>query len=372
MSEQMEMLLNTKKLNYDRLSGIVPSLIPRTGTDYDTVNIIIDVYDVVKKLYSPSVLEELSGTNKAKDMRMITSEIVNMVGHYRHYFASRLYKYTTFYFIYSDKRSKYHLDSYPEYKKDFYNKRLSNKVVECKKMNSLLLKNIEMIRLIVNRIPNCSFINSKEIEYSLIPYILYKEEILYDGNPTIIISNDNIFFQDLLLDDNIMILLTAGKNSRIVTIDTVYDELILNLKNVPDFDFSQNLITVLMAMSGHKNYNIPGVNRMSYGRSIKLLNKMIKDGEIKDMEYTSFSMFQKVVDKSSMKDEMKKDLMRNFKLISHSAQEDIVYTKTDVRSISNQCDIYTPSTAKEIKLMNQRFFHDNPINFEFCFEGEIL
>ena len=65
---------------------------------YDTVNVVVDLYDCVKKLFMPTLIEQINHLKKSERFQ-VTSELINIAGHYRNYFATRLWKYTNFYFF---------------------------------------------------------------------------------------------------------------------------------------------------------------------------------------------------------------------------------------------------------------------------------
>lgn len=394
MNENIEMLLLAKKIRYEYLDELIKETNFTSKKDKspnNTINIFIDLYDVIKQLYKPDIVESINSIN-VTDKQDIASEIINMIGHYRHYFFSRHWKYTTFYLIYSNKRSKYHTELYPEYRHDFYMKRLrepkSNKFLpQYDIMNTMLESVIKIIRGFVQYIPHVYFIDSGDVDYTLIPYIITqtnmheydrvvngeKEKIYDPADPSIIISNDTIFYQDLVSANvtNIAQLLCKNKNSELLLYTDIYDYMTKGLKKKPDISYSIDLLTVVQAFMGYDKYNIPKVNKMGIGRAMNFVEKnLFSTGILPDIIYTSESLFKEYLYTSKIKDEYKEQALLNFKLLSHDSMEyNNAFTKTDIIKIVNQCKIELVD-AKAVRKNNEKFFYNNPINTEFCYDGE--
>lgn len=376
---QLGKVLNGKKLNYDRLSRIIPEYIPKDTEEYDSVNIIIDLYDIFKQLYNPEVIQEIEHL-KAIECREIAGEVINLISHYRHYFYSRCWKYTTFYFIYSDDIASYQTSIYPEYRCDFYKKRLQGKLnidsltekglPNYAFLNKVIKHNMNVIKLFIDHIPHAYLINSGNIDYTLLPHILLENNLIEREIPTILISNDDIFYQDFKEDNYLMQLLIKGDKSRIISYENMYADLTKDLKKQIDVPFSNDLHTVLLSIIGNVKYNIPKINGMGIGRGIPYLDKqLLTTGILNDVEYTSSSVFEEAINKSNIKDEHKQIITRNFKIISHASMDNLAYTQKDLYNIENQCHIEKVDSVY-VKKSNDKYFGNYPILLDFCFEGE--
>lgn len=367
--EMLQMMLHSKKLNYNRLNGILPQYIPQRTNEYDTVNVIVDLYDVVKQLYKPQLLEQINHM-KASDRYQITSEIINIIGHYRHYFASRLWKYTNIYFIYSDSPSAYHTSVFSDYRKDFYKKRLDSGNETFGILTKIIKENFKLIKNFIEYVPHCYFINTGDVEYTLAPYIMYTERIVDTTIPTMLVSNEEIYFQDFAHNEKLIQLLVKGDKSRIVTKENMWDEIVSGVKNKPDISLFPELYPVVLACTGYNGYDVPKVNRMGVARAIPFITKELLDkGYINNIDYSSIEIFEESINNSSIKEEYKERIIENFKLLSHSAVGGLAYTKRDVDSIRLQCSV-DRIDPKSITYINERYFTNYPILMDYVFEGE--
>lgn len=367
--EMLQMMLHSKKLNYNRLNEIIPKYIPQRTNEYDTVNVIVDLYDVVKQLYKPQLLEQINHM-KAIDRYQITSEIINIVGHYRHYFASRIWKYTNIYFIYSDQPSAYHQRIYPDYRKDFYNKRLNTMDTTFGVLTKIIKENFKLIQNFMEYIPHCYFINSGTVEYNIVPYLMITEDIIDTSIPTLLVSNEEIFFQDFAHNDKLMQLLVKGEKSKMVTKENMWEVLTSSLKNKPEIHLLPELYPVLLACTGYSSYGVEKVNKMGIARGIPFITKNLLDtGYINNIDYSSIEVFEKSINESNIKEEYKELIIRNFKLLSHSALGGVAYSARDVENIKRQTMI-DRIDPKSVMYINEKYFEKFPLIIDFIFEGE--
>lgn len=373
MNEDIEMILHSKKLRYEYLEDIIKPYIPQDIKKFDTVNIFIDLYDMIKQLYKPSIVERLNHIGNAPERYEISSELINMISHYRHYFYSRRYKYTNIYFFYSDKKSKYHINLFSDYRKDFYNKRLlTGKNVDYKIVTSIIHENIKILKTFINYVPNAYLINTGTIEYSLLPYIMMNNDIpKFDKSlPTFIISNDIIYYQDLVLFSNLYQLTCKSKNSSIITSDNFINDLTKNLKSVPDINFINDLYPILLSIIGYDKYEVPKINGMAIGRGIKWFNKnLIDSGVLSNIRYTSVKTLKDMLFKSNLDKDIIDKMILNFRLLSHDAMNNVAFNEVNIKKISNDISLDLVD-AKSVKYVNDKYFRNYPIILEHCFEGE--
>lgn len=388
MNESIEMILHAKKLRYEILDSIFKNIITKKGASYDSINIFVDVHNMLNQLYKPDIVESINSLMSI-ERQDIASELINIVSHYRHYFFSRWWKYTNFYFFYSSKRSKYHMKIDKEYRRDFYNKHLKEPTTkkylpQYEILNASLESAVKMCKSFLMYVPHAYFIDSEEVDYTLVPHILMnnidgtkivsgEEEDIIDVNiPTIILSNDDIYFQDIAKDTTgyFMQLMMKGNKSHIVNNLNIFDTLTKGLKNEPEYDFSTDLYSVVLSFMGNSKYNIDKVNGMGIGRALPFVNKnLFLKSYIHDMVYTSLKTFTEAIENSDIKEEFKEKVIHNFKLLSHDVMDNIAYSKSDILKIKMDCSKELVD-AKAVRRNNERYFNTNPVLVDFCFEGE--
>jgi len=365
--ELIEKVLNSKKVKYELLKPMLAPYIDFRAKEQN-VNIFIDVYDILKQLYNPNTIETFRSL-KNRDRYVFTPELVNLISHYRHYFASRMSKYTTFYFFCSTSPSEYHTKIYEDYKKDFYNKRLDKSNEIFGHLNTIILDNFKVLNLIMEYIPHAYFINTGKHESNVIPYYFLKERISEDDF-NIIISNDDVYYQDLLVLDNTVQLELRGDKTRIITRENMYDYLLeKNKKNPLDFPhITAEMIEIIYPLYSHKNYNTPSIKNMGFSKAIAFFEKMAKNQDIDPLlDYKANDELFNPMRKNGFSDKDIEKYLVNYKLFNHS---DVL--NNNLKSYKNLVDVSLIDRvdAKGVRVTNERYFPNNPILLDFCFEGE--
>jgi hypothetical protein len=360
----LEMNLHSKKLRYDRLFNVIKDYISRSTTEYDTVNIFIDLYDVVKQLYKPQIIEEIESM-KSIYRWQICSEIINIAGHYRHFFASRMNKYTNIYFFYSSNPdSEYGKD----FRKEFNDKRFSKTNTEYSIINKVIQENFKLIQKFFEYIPHCYVINSYIVDYTLVPYIILNHDD--DGlasYPTIILSNEEIYFQDLCNFENCMQLLLKGEKSRIVTRENLWDEIILSTKK-KDMEISMipEMYTLLLSIIGYKLFSLPKIKNYGVIKGLNLLQNLIDKGVLSEIDYDERTLMSDLSTKCELTQDEIDIIVKNFKILNHSNYN----TFGDyIQKILIQSRIERIN-KDVIQKINEKYFSHFPILMEYLFDGE--
>ena len=84
-------IINYSYVKYDRLSELIN--LEYKGSNSSNINIFIDLYSILKPLYSANIIID--------DYTEITSCIINMCAHYRYFFRSRYNVESRIYLIWS-------------------------------------------------------------------------------------------------------------------------------------------------------------------------------------------------------------------------------------------------------------------------------
>jgi hypothetical protein len=364
---ELEMILHSKKLGYDTLLPLMKDYI-KPGNFDRTVNIFIDFWDILKPIYNPKTIETLNTIN-AHEKSMIASEIINIIGHYRHFFFSRMKLYTNFVFYFSNKNSEFRNGVHSGYRETFYDKRLNIEHHQFGVINKIIRGNINLIRAFCEYVPHAYFINSGNIDYSLIPSIFLEGKINYHDvdpkNETIIVSNEKIHYQDLLLGDNVMQLELRGKEkSRIITAQDIIPQLLSkSKKSAEDFTILPDLYSISLPLTGYKNFDVEGVKGMGAVKSLNFIQKQLDDNVLSNTGYSNLDSLKMIEDK--FKDDNYSILERNMLLLNNKMYE---YKNKDLIGIEMQ--IVEKIDGKSVKLVNEKYFSKHPILINFVFEGE--
>ncbi|AMS01304.1 hypothetical protein AR9_g220 [Bacillus phage AR9] len=371
----LEKILHSKKLSYDTLMPLVKPYINNktiiTGTDreYNTVNIFIDFWDIVKSLYNPQTLETMNSL-KQRERFMIASEVINIIGHYRHFFYSRLKMYTNFVFYYSDKRDTRLTNIDKNYRSSFYEKRLDDKNQTFGLFNNMVKKNVHIIKLFCEYVPHAYFIKTDEMDPRLVPHLFLsensrlKQNIINKNDMNIIISNEKIHYQDLNLQDRILQLELRGKEkSRFVASEDIIDILLEKSKKDYYFSILPDMYSLLVSLTGYKDYDISSIKKMGNIKALNFIQKCIDNNILKNIEYNNTDLLNGLRDE--LGEENLKELYKNMQLLNNNLYN---FSNKDIINIESQ--LFDRIDAESVKFVNSKYFDRYPILLEYVFEGE--
>lgn len=371
----VEKIINSKKLNYNKMIELVKPYIESDSnnmSENNNVTIYIDINNVIKQLYSPQIAENFTHVKTFNRLNLVV-EIVNIIGHYRHFFASRLRMHTRFFLFYSNKESLYHTNLDSDYKKDHYNKLKPDNIIY-RDINKTIFSTLELVKMIVNYIPNAYFINTFKIEPTIIPYyIMEKTNIDSPEDYSLIVSNDKIFRQLLKYKDRLLLLELRGSDkSKVITKENIKNEIFSSntKKDINEFfNIDYNIMDLYNIFTEHKDQNYKSLSGYGPVKTIKLFDKMIQDGKISPLkDYNKPSMIRNTF-KDTFKDDKIESLILRFKLFNHIYISDEIDGRNIQNIISSQLIDF--NDADEIKSLNDRVFENNLINTYYLFEGEL-
>ena len=366
--DTMQKILNSKKIRYEKLNSLFENVVDFRQYKGRQMNIYVDIQSVIKQLYSPETLDILQYI-KAEDRMMITSEIVNIVGHYRHYFASRCNMFTRFYFFYSFSGSHYHKELYPEYRSEYYSKRNSMRDPVFGGMNKTVLNNMRTIKLIMKYIPNAYFVDMAKIEPSLLPNFVIRE-LAEPEDLNMILSNDELFYQDLNISDNVFMLEMRGsEKSRLIHSDNVIESLLSGTKKTPDefMEVDSSLIKVIQSMTSHKNYSLNSVARKGNSTAIALINKLIVEGKLDPLQSNNIDYRDDIASLLFKKEDDVNEFKIRNRLLDHDYIVDVQFDTIESLVSSQLIDIRNDIALRDaLDVSFQKFF----IDIQFAFEGE--
>jgi hypothetical protein len=369
---QLEKILHAKKLNYQTLIPLIkpyvsPKYIDINGSD--TVNIFIDFWDVIKPLYNPQTIDLLNNL-KVNERFMISSEVINIAGHYRHFFFSRMKLYTNIIFYYSDQKDAFRTSLDSDYKESFYDKRLNTSHQTFNVLNTIIKKNINLIKLFCEYVPHVYFINTGAVEPSLIPHLFLSDksrlnqDIINKNNTNIIISNEKIHYQDLLLQDKVIQFELRGKEkSRFVTSEDILDILLEKSKKEYNFSILPDMYPLILGLAGYTDYSIKGVKKMGNVKALQFIQNGIDNNFLKNIEYNNvelLSSLDNVLDGANLE-----KLRTNLMLLNNN-----MYKFNDKDLINIEMQLIDRVDAKSVRYVCDKYFNRYPILLEYVFEGE--
>ena len=153
----------------------------------DKLNLFINFETILKNLSSTMDIDKKIILNEKEFAVIMVSDILNLAAHYRRFFVengtpTRVFIYMTDYSTEEYQQFAYNQD-YRSYFQMKYN--CNPKYLDMKRIMEEQI--IPMVKKIVDFIPNVYFITTKNIENSLVPYIISKEDSTYKN---IIVTGD--------------------------------------------------------------------------------------------------------------------------------------------------------------------------------------
>lgn len=274
MDEQMtnvEKILHSKKLNYKDLTALADPYFK--DNDNETINLYIDLHDILKPLYSPLLVNEFVNIRTSTKMNII-SEIINIAAHYRHFFFSRYGKFTTIIMYYSSKEDTYFKTIDSEYKSEFYDKRLIGNNPEYHILNRVIKDCLSLVKEYFNYIPHVYLIDTGVVDPRMLPCMI-KNSFTYEDtngliNPndfSILFSNNKTSLIDLLSNNDAIIFKHDRSKRYFINKHQMYEELGLdNTIGLPEY-----FIKYIMSIAGDKSYSIKNVDKMKEKKAFKYL-----------------------------------------------------------------------------------------------------
>jgi len=349
----MEKILNSKKIRYEILNSIFSKL-PQNIT---TVTMYIDVFSIINNLYNPNVLENISAFNDEKSF-IFSSNLVNLAAHFRNYFATRKQLYTNFVFFYSTEVSEKELDIYPDYRKEFYTKRLDNNS-EFIIMNNLIKNNLNLCQILTDYLPHIYFVNTKKINPNLVPYHFIKSQ--ESDEISIIYSNDKVQMLNCLQNKNTYLLTSNYGNVNLYNQNDFIE--LYDKKN--DNNINPQLLPYLFAFSGNKKYSIDGIKGYAETKTCNFFRKMLDKNIISNINYKEISMFLNEI-KDSITPEQYHILERNIHLFHLPTMYDSL-SNSEIISTFNVKDLQDMKSLVEI---NAEYYEKYPLHLEELMLGE--
>jgi|GEM_PF-5423387 len=366
-----EKILQTKKTKYVFLKNNLKYIPPREEIKEQTINVFIDLYSMFNQLFNPETIFLYSNMAR-KDKNILAAEVINIVGHYRNFFAKYVGLYTNFYLYYSSEKTLSKLDIDKSYKEEWYDKRLNFDNNVFGNFSKLFLKNLSLAKMISEYIPHVYVIDCKKVDHNLLPYLVINE-FSYQEHTNIILTNDICQYGFVNHNQNNYILSIKSDKSKILEDEDIFlittksksktalesDKLFLFRRF---FDF-------IISLGGEKKYNVKAVEGFSYLKALKIFHSLFRENKIviTNNSYTIETISEILIKNNYLDQNLKESFEKNYKLLVPYYNVSIS-KKSDIILILNQ--IIDKVNTKSLKELNQELFYLHPINLDFVFIGE--
>jgi len=340
----MEMYFNLFKVRFNTLLDLMRKNSDINIRSDDTVHIYINLEPILIKLCNPEVIQHITVSKNAK-IEFIAN-VINLAAHYRLFFTK--YKIDSKVFLYMPS-----FDS--EYKNTIYNKdyRMYFRYKFSEASGNLLLYKliedvIPFIHLITEYIQGVYFIESKNVENSLIPYMINEE--LEADTKNIIVTGDLYDLQYVNHDCSVII--PKGDKSFICTENNVMKYLASIYQCRGTYNLTSNFIPFILSIIGSKYRNIYSIKGLGMKTVYKTLQKAV-DEKMISSSIDNIHLLLNVIKQS-----MRKDILQNYYCIDFAHQYKQL-TKKDKYDIMTQLKDKFDNIA--LKQINDKYFIEYPI-----------
>lgn len=176
--QNLESILFNYYIKYTSLQNLVPASFQNLNNQANTIDIYIDVFDMLKSIYGREVY--------ANKQYIIVSSVINLVAHMRNYFRKMYHMNTRIYLVYADNSSNNHKQFYAGFGDDTY-----KSTFNYAENSKLILSQLEMVKILVAYIYDVYFVEKK----TMFSMFVYDNIIKNNGIPAIIITKSTYAYQ---------------------------------------------------------------------------------------------------------------------------------------------------------------------------------
>lgn len=282
----MDVHFNSYKAKYmvldQAMEPIIRSRIIRT------INVFVNLDDVLRILHQPRFNNEISVSGKDTPLRL-TSEIFNLLGHYRYWGIKHHYGIRVFgIYTLGTKRFKntIYIGQYRKHYFEHYDESNAN----CFFVNNAIKTAEPLFPILSKYIPGVYMINTKYMEPSVIPLYIAQNKSKTDWN--ILISRDSYDLQ-YAYRDKWTVITPKGENTRIIDSSNLwkyvayresvyhkmeeYDKQIRSYDDIPTKLYPFELFVLSKATVGDRLRSIPRLRRLGWKTLFQFMNDLVEE-----------------------------------------------------------------------------------------------
>ena len=355
-------LINYKKIKYTILNELVMEKLK----GIQEVNCFISLDSILKSFYTikPDIVAE--SLSQAKP-NALSSEIINVVAHYRHFFYSRYGISSNYFIYYSFDMADYCCERNLDYKSTYYNKRMGNsEVKEYRTINENIEHNIELIKIITEYLPNIYFIDTGSLEPACFPQIIMNKNKKKPYIHNFIMTSNKNEFQ-MVNNKYTSVIYLNSDNSKLYDKNNLIATLVKDAKS-SDFrkdvikNIGSELYVPILAFCGYKSYDLKGQKGCGNISILKKLLPLVKENKISNIEYTTLDDILQFFPKFDAELINKNYEILNLKnLANNISNKEMLNLK---KQISNKSD------NMSLMEINSKYYEENPLMLIELMEGE--
>lgn len=343
----IESILLGYYIRYTRLQELTEeTLVNGRYSDSDTIDIYIDLNDMMKKLYTTDIYSNKQFT--------ITSSVINLAAHMREFYWSRYHVNTNIYLVYATDETHSHKQFYPTFGETNI-KEMRN----YQKINDIIESQLDMVKILCAYINDVYFIKKK----SDFGVFVYNNILLNHIIPAIIISKDKYIFQIPAICDNAIVYRPKKYDGHDISYSVTYNNV---LQTYCSKTSSSKVMDQLKAINPRLTSLLLSLNGLPCKRVLSIYNITTAVGRL----YNAISNHKIINDYNSDIDYVYNQLdlyskidSTNFKYRFNAI--DIVYqhrlysNMAESKDMSWLINLNDPDTVRNI---NNKYFIDNPLD----------
>lgn len=354
--EIFEPIINSKKIKYEVLDKLFFS---NLLFDVEEVSLFFSVESILKQFYNPNIIEIVNSCENEYKF-FLSSELLNLAAHYRHYFWSRFEITSNIFFFYASKINSRAKKLNFHYRDKYYEKRFNN--LEYNNLNNNILTNLNLANMLSDYLPHIYVVDTGDIE----PSIFMESIIANNKAPDLmnfIFSNNLIDMQEVIYDKTNIITLKSD-NSKLIDKDNIYHYLLRSSKSKNNTSISMNLFTTIFSIVGYPPHNLEGIKNCGIVKTIQRMEKYIEEGLVIDKKSLNpEAVFELFANSKRLKNQC----IKNFQIIDYQYGYEML-NKFQLEKFRNQLN--DKSDNQELMNINNKYFQAYPLNLIELFEGE--
>lgn len=348
----MDVHFNSYKSKYDILDAYMRPV--RNTQMVRTINIFINLDDLLHRLHRPNVAREfqITGKNAAKQL---TSNVFNLVGHYKNWAVKRGMRPTVFVIYTTASRSFKNRIYIPNYRQHFLDIN-SQTNGDFFFINQAIDGSKGIIPVIAKYIRGVYAVDTKYLEPSAAPIYLAQK---FHADWNLLISRDEYDIQYCYMD-RWSVISPKGDASAFVTKKTMWDHIISRerIEMGHPFYFDPKLYVTMKAIAGDKYRSIPKLKRCGWRTIFGYVDEVARIDDPTLTELQEAALTNLITSKHLSID----DINKNIYCVDVEKQC-AAFMETD-RAIIDVC-IADMEDFVSLKNINADVFREFPMNLQF-------
>ena len=361
-----------KQVPYEVLNDTISKEIPKISKT-NNINILLDMDSIFNTIWKPYTIGFFEDGLKHTESYTLSLAILNLIGHYRNYFAKSFRKYTTFYLYRSTSKSQYHLKVDKNYKKTFYAHRYDEDAYH--EVRDYVDENYKIVEKVVGMLPNIFYLDIDHMDDTVFPYkFLTSYGKLNGGDATIIMSNRHTAFINQHLLTNCYVMSLRSLKTKL---SSNVDNIRLMMTNssptsMPKFlkdnklPFLIDYIIPVLSLSGYSNFDIKNIEGKKITKVLKAVKKAIDDGDLPEYREPINKTMKKMGVAGIFNVSEVGLVMKNIRLLTVNKIANL-YSNEFMERIYDQID-YTKD-LDTLNYINSKYYQ-NYLRIDFLYEGE--